>query len=342
MPLPAWTPDLPALDLLLSVAELGSVGRAAEAHKISQPSASARLARLERRLGVSLLVRTSRGSSLTPAGEAVAAWARGVVDAAQALTDGVWTLRAGRRARLRVAASLTIAEYLMPRWLLVLRRSHPGLDIAVTVANSDTVCARVRTGRADIGFIEAPTVPPDLTNNIVGHDRLALVVAHDYPLASRAATGIAPRDLLDQPILLRERGSGTRDTFLHALARTMRVSDPRPAPRDRTRLDHHHHHHRPRRRRHRRGQRTGSGQRDRQRPGRRTDGDRPGPAPPTPRSVARPCPQRPGARAGRDRPQRPSQTVTTSPCPVQRDRTCRHPAGRTDLNRKLLRRPVTG
>ena len=226
MPLPAWTPDLPALDLLLSVAELGSVGRAAEAHKISQPSASARLARLERRLGVSLLVRTSRGSSLTPAGEAVVAWARGVVDAAQALTDGVWTLRAGRRARLHVAASLTIAEYLMPQWLLVLRRNHPGLDIAVTVANSDAVCARVRTGQADIGFIEAPTVPPDLTNNIVGHDRLALVVARDYPLASRAATGIRPRDLLDQPILLREPGSGTRDTFLHALARTIRVSDP--------------------------------------------------------------------------------------------------------------------
>ncbi|HEV7146828.1 MAG TPA: LysR family transcriptional regulator [Pedococcus sp.] len=226
MPLPPWTPDLPALDLLLSVAELGSVGRAAQAHSISQPSASARLARLERRLGVSLLVRTSRGSSLTPAGEAVVAWARGVVNAAQDLTDGVSTLRAGRRARLRAAASLTIAEYLMPQWLLILRRRHPGLDIAVTVANSHAVCARVRSGRADIGFIEAPSVPPDLSNRSVGQDRLALVVARDYPLASRAVTGIRPRDLLDQPILLREAGSGTRDTFLHALARAIRVKDP--------------------------------------------------------------------------------------------------------------------
>jgi DNA-binding transcriptional LysR family regulator len=69
--LPTWTPDLPALDLLLSVAELGSVGKAAAAHGISQPSASARLSRLERQLGVAVLVRGSHGSTLSPAGQAV-------------------------------------------------------------------------------------------------------------------------------------------------------------------------------------------------------------------------------------------------------------------------------
>lgn len=218
MPLASWTPDLAALDLLLSVAELGSVGRAAAAHQISQPSASARLARLERQLRVPLLVRTSRGSRLTPSGEAVVAWAHGVVDAARTLTDGVQTLRADQSARLRVAASLTIAEYLMPPWLLALRRSNPGLDVAATVANSHEVCERVRSGVADLGFVEMPTVPEDLTAQQVGTDRLALVVAAGYPLAARAACGVRARDLPDQPLLLRESGSGTRDTFLHALA----------------------------------------------------------------------------------------------------------------------------
>ncbi|HWS37293.1 MAG TPA: LysR family transcriptional regulator, partial [Actinoplanes sp.] len=110
MPLPPWISDLPALDLLISVAETGSVGRAAQAHGITQPSASARLAKLERRLGVPLLVRSRRGSLLTPAGEAVVAWSHGVIDAAQTLADGVRTLRADRQARLRVSASLTVAE----------------------------------------------------------------------------------------------------------------------------------------------------------------------------------------------------------------------------------------
>lgn len=216
--LPSWTPDLASLDLLLSVAELGSVGRAGAAHGISQPSASARLARLERRLGVPVLVRTTRGSTLTPAGEAVVAWTRGVVDAATALTDGVLSLRADRLGRLRVAASLTVAEYLLPGWLLRLRRGLPDAEVAVTVVNSQEVCARVRAGSADAGFIESPTVPPELGAEAIGSDRLVLVVSPDYPLAARASHPLAAHELLDLPLLLREPGSGTRDTFLDAVA----------------------------------------------------------------------------------------------------------------------------
>lgn len=218
MPLPPWMADLTSLDLLVSVAELGSVGRAARAHGISQPSASARLAHLERRLGVELLVRTRRGSALTPAGEAVLAWSRDVIAAAQALADGVVTLRGDQQARLRVAASLTVAEYLLPSWMLALRRSRPDLDFSVAVANSEDVCAAVRRGDADLGFIETPDLPGDLTTQQVGRDRLAMVVAAHYPLAHRAAAGVRPPDLVDQPLLLREPGSGTRDTFLAALA----------------------------------------------------------------------------------------------------------------------------
>lgn len=232
MPLPSWTPDLAALDLLMSVAEQGSVGRAAAAHHISQPSASTRLSRLERQLGVELLVRTSHGSTLTPAGEAVLAWAGSVIDATRVLTDGVLTLRGEEHARLRVAASLTVAEYLMPLWLLTMRRGHSSLDVAATVANSQDVCARVRAGRADVGFVEMPFVPAELSSQVVGTDRLVLVVAPTYPLAARASTGVPVRDLLEQPLLLREPGSGTRDTFLHALAAALQTGDPPPHGRE--------------------------------------------------------------------------------------------------------------
>ncbi|MET8908984.1 LysR substrate-binding domain-containing protein [Micromonospora sp. NPDC004551] len=221
MPLPPWISDLPALDLLLSVAETGSVGRAAQAHGISQPSASARLAKLERRLGVPLLVRSRRGSLLTPAGETVVAWSRTVIDAAQTLADGVLTLRADRQARLRIAASLTVAEYLLPAWLLGLRRTHPGLDISADVANSHGVVEAVRSGAADLGFVESPDIPADLTARVVGDDRLALVVAAGYPLAAHAWRALRPTDLADQPLLLREPGSGTRDTFLNAIAHAL-------------------------------------------------------------------------------------------------------------------------
>ena len=214
------------MDLLLSVAELGSVGKAAAAHQISQPSASARLSRLERRLGVTVLARSSRGSTLTPAGEAVLAGAAGVVEAARSLTDGVQSLREVADARLRVAASLTIAEYCMPPWLLALRRRHPGVEVAATVANSRGVCEQVRSGRADIGFVESPEVPTGFSTRTIGTDRLALVVSASYPLAAHADRGLPARDLLHLPLLLREPGSGTRDTLLHALTSTLGGDPP--------------------------------------------------------------------------------------------------------------------
>jgi DNA-binding transcriptional LysR family regulator len=251
MPLPPWISDLPALDLLLSVAETGSVGRAAQRHGISQPSASARIARLERRLGVPLLVRSRRGSLLTPAGQAVAVWTQQVVGAAHTLADGVLTLRADRKARLRVAASLTVAEYMLPAWLLSLRRTHPEPEISAEVSNSHGVCEMVRSGAADLGFVESPDIPADLSRRRVGEDRVALVVSAGYPLASRAAaelplssraatelplssraatelplssraaTELPVADILEQPLLLREPGSGTRDTFLGGLERLL-------------------------------------------------------------------------------------------------------------------------
>jgi DNA-binding transcriptional LysR family regulator len=221
MPLPPWISDLPALDLLLSVAETGSVGRAAQAHGISQPSASERLARLERRLGVPLLVRSRRGSLLTPAGQAVAVWTQQVVGAAHTLADGVLSLRADQAARLRVAASLTVAEYMLPAWLLGLRRTHPDTEISAEVSNSHGVCEMVRSGAADLGFVESPDIPADLSRRRVGEDRVALVVSAGYPLAARAGRDLPVADLLEQSLLLREPGSGTRDTFLGALERRL-------------------------------------------------------------------------------------------------------------------------
>ncbi|NYD43245.1 LysR family transcriptional regulator [Nocardioides panaciterrulae] len=219
--LPAWTPELATLDLLLSVAELGSVGKAAAAHGMSQPSASARLSRLERQLAVPLLARSAHGTGLTPNGEAVVAWAGDVVKAARTLTEGVRALQAVGQSRLRVAASLTVAEYCLPLWLLSLRRTHATADVGVTVSNSRGVCERVRNGQADLGFIESPTVPAGFTTRAVGSDRLALVVSPRFPLAARAAQGLRARDLPDLPLLLRERGSGTREAFLAGLAESL-------------------------------------------------------------------------------------------------------------------------
>src|SRR6201985_683480 len=135
--------DLVPFDLLLSVARLGSLGLAATEHGISQPAASTRISRLERQLGVPLIDRSPRGSRLTPDGELVAGWAQAAVDAAAALDAGVTSLRQRGAAVLHVAASMTVAEYLLPGWLSALRARDPHTAVALTAGNSADVAAAV-------------------------------------------------------------------------------------------------------------------------------------------------------------------------------------------------------
>lgn len=225
MPLPPWTPDLRALELLVSVAELGSVGKAAKVHMISQPSASATLRRLERRLSVTLLVRTTRGTTLTPEGRTVVEWARGVIDAAWTLADGVNALHERGTGQLRVAASLTTAEHLLPGWLLTLRAEHPDAVVGLAVVNSAEVLARVQAGAADLGLVETPHPPRGVRAELIGRDRLVLAVAPSHPLAGRRDRPLEPGELTDLPVLVREPGSGTRETFVAALAAATGVGE---------------------------------------------------------------------------------------------------------------------
>ena len=217
MSLPARVSDLMPFDLLLSVARLGSLGLAAAAHGISQPAASTRIRRLEHQLGVPLIERSPRGSHLTPDGELVAGWAQAAVDAAAALDAGVTSLRAHSDAVLRVAASMTVAEYLLPGWLTMLRARDPQTAVALTAGNSAEVAAAVLDGQADLGFVEGPDLPPGLASHQVSADRLTVVVAPGHRW-DRRRSGITAAELAATPLVAREPGSGTRRYFEQALS----------------------------------------------------------------------------------------------------------------------------
>ena len=210
-------PDLDALQLLVAVADTGSLGKAAARTGISQPSASARMATLERRLGLRLLERTTSGSRLTGDGAVITDWARRVLDQAEALVEGAEALRTHADERLAVAASLTIAEHLVPTWLIELRQLRPATRVGLTVENSHQVIAALRTGQAELGFVEGPWVPRDLHSAVVGRDRLVVVVAPAHAWARRKEP-LTAAELAAEPLLLREPGSGTREVLEAALA----------------------------------------------------------------------------------------------------------------------------
>ncbi|WP_208611422.1 LysR substrate-binding domain-containing protein [Streptomyces bungoensis] len=216
VPVPLRTPDLESLRLLVLVADLGSLGRAAERLRISQPSASRRLSTLERGLGLVLVDRTRRGSRLTLSGQVVAGHARRVLDELDELLAGAGRLRDRREAELRVAASLTIAEYLLPVWISELRARRPELYIGLQVTNSEHVPELVESGEADLGFIEGPRLSRVMSTRRVAEDRLVVVVDPGHPWARRREP-LSARELSRTPLVLRESGSGTRQTLDRAL-----------------------------------------------------------------------------------------------------------------------------
>jgi molybdate transport repressor ModE-like protein len=206
------TPDLQSLDLLVEIADAGSIGRAAERIGLSQPGASLKVRALEKRLGVALLDRTTGGSQLTAAGSVVVGMARPLLALAADLASGIAVLRREQHDRLDVAASLTVAEYLLPEWLVALHAELPTTTVALQVANSAAVEQLVRDHAAAIGFIEGVHTPRRLRSKRISSDELVVVVGPRHKWARRSRP-ISASELASTPLILREQGSGTRETL---------------------------------------------------------------------------------------------------------------------------------
>lgn len=217
--------DLRTLEMLLAVAERGSIGAAARELGVSQPAVSARIRDLERSTKLALVERTPRGSRLTTIGATVADWARDVVVASDRLEAGIGALRATRNSELRLSASMTIAEYLLPRWLTELAHRSPTTRVALQVRNSTEVARDVLAGTADVGFVEGVRLPAGLRSQVVARDELVVVVGRRHPW-SRRRRKVRVEDLAGASLVLREPGSGTREALERALTRTGATVQP--------------------------------------------------------------------------------------------------------------------
>lgn len=222
--------DYPLVDDLLVViqtAELGSLSLAAHTLGLAQPNASRAVHRVERRLGMRLFSRGARGSVPTTEGTLVIDWARDVVEANRRLLTAASALTRPASAPLRVAASQTIAEELLPGWLGTFRREWPDVEIALTVANSTEVGRLINPDV--LGFVESPelpaTVPTGASSQVVAADRLVVVVAADHEWARRTRP-LSLDELLATPLVVREPGSGTRVSLEQAVAGHGRLAPP--------------------------------------------------------------------------------------------------------------------
>ncbi len=203
MPFPPDCPELAALDLLRSVVALGSLSRAAEAHGITQPSASSRIRTLERQLGVTVLDRSPTGSRPDTRRPTRRRLGEHRVGCRDNVDTGVEALRARQAGLLRIAASYTIAEYLLPPWLDRFLADRPDDSVTLEVTNSRAVLERLESGSVDLGFIESPNAPSTMHQQVVGTDELIAVVSPRHPWAARGSVDLAT--FVATPLVVRER-----------------------------------------------------------------------------------------------------------------------------------------
>ena len=179
---------------------------------LHQPNASRLIARLEAEAAFPLLDRHPRGSRPTPAGLVYAAHARELLAAADHFTEWLRTSRDEDAPELRVGASMTIAEHLVPVWLTELRRRTPDTHVHLEVENSTRVIDDVREGRLRLGFVETPHIPRDIHARVVADDELILVIAAHHPWAERTGP-VGLDELAATALVVREGGSGTREAL---------------------------------------------------------------------------------------------------------------------------------
>ena len=210
--MPSELPNLSALALFVAVVDEGGLGAGARRAGIHQPNASRMIAQLEAQAGTVLLERDPRGARPTSAGLLYAAQARELLDAAEQFSDWLRHSRDEDARELRVGASMTIAEHLMPAWLAELRRRSPRIRVDLEVLNSTQVLAGVHDGRLRLGFVETPRLPRDVHAMTLREDELVVVVAPEHPWALREGP-LDPAELAATPLVVREGGSGTRDAY---------------------------------------------------------------------------------------------------------------------------------
>jgi molybdate transport repressor ModE-like protein len=209
-------PDLADLRLLTDIARLGSITAAGRLAGVSQQSASARLRSMERSVGLALVMRTTTGATLTPEGRLLVEWSAELLRCADEAETALGTLRAKRSQQLHVHASMTTAEFLLPGWLVRLRQ-RGRVAVSLQAENTDAVVAAVRSGGADLGFIEGPASIAGLASAVVGADELVLVASPTDAWARRRV--LRPATIAERPLTSREPGSGTRRVSEDAAAR---------------------------------------------------------------------------------------------------------------------------
>lgn len=205
------------LHTFYTVAERGSFSAAAQTLHMTQPAVTMQIQALEERFGAKLLHRSAKKLELTEAGRVLLPQARKAIELMRE-TDALMTAHAVQlKGQLKFAASLTIGEFVLPRLLGPFLKTYPNLSLSMRIINTTEIIEEIENHGLAFGLVEGRAEGPGLLAEPVMNDELVLVVPAGHPFAERRDVELA--EVLKEPMVLRETGSGTRQVMEEELVR---------------------------------------------------------------------------------------------------------------------------
>jgi LysR family transcriptional regulator, transcriptional activator of the cysJI operon len=213
------------LRVFRAVAEEMSFRKASEVLHLSQPAVSQQIRALEEDLGVQLFDRmaASRHGSqiaLTPAGYVLLKHATVVAEIMKKAQQEMTALTQEVSGELQLGASTTVAQYVLPKILGAFLRQHPEVHLSLISGNTEFITAALAEGKIALGIIEGPAMRRGLKIERLMEDEMVLIVNPEHPwVGSRRnrVNTITSAELAKEPLLMRERGSGSRRVIERAL-----------------------------------------------------------------------------------------------------------------------------
>ena len=207
--------DLRRLEIFVKVAELGSFSRAAETLFLTQPTVSEHVRALEDELGVPLLDRLGRSTTPTRAGVLLLGYARRMLTLSREAVQAIEQFQGRASGELTVGGSSIPGEYIVPALIGAFRGKHPDVRISLLIGSSREVQQWVEEGQVEIGVVGAAPTGRALEGRRLMADEIVVVVGAEHRWAARESVSLD--DLKAEPMIVRERGSGSRETFERAL-----------------------------------------------------------------------------------------------------------------------------
>jgi DNA-binding transcriptional LysR family regulator len=209
--------DMKHLETFCKVAELESFSRAGEAVYLTQPTVSGHIASLEQSVGLKLFDRLGRRVVLTNGGRIFYRYAKEILKLRDDARNAIYEYSHIVKGRITIGGSTIPGEYFLPRVMGGFQHEAPGITISLVIADSREIIDLLLAGEIEVGVVGMKFDGKRVNASALFHDRVIIIAPPEHVLASQGE--ISWEELRRTPLLIRERGSGTRQAFERYLQR---------------------------------------------------------------------------------------------------------------------------